>query len=165
MTSRLTAMSRATERATLALSVLGGVCLIGVVAVVTAGVVMRYAFDAPMLGVNEIVELSAVALVMSALPYCTQRNGHVAVDVFDTMLGRYGRFIGDLLSRGIAIAILTILCRRAILKALDAAEWGDATNMLQWPLWPYYAVLAAGVALTAVVFAVQVVLLVARGPR
>lgn len=142
-----------------------GLCLLGVVAILNVGVVMRYGFGAPMLGVNEIVELSAVALVMCALPYCTQRNGHVAVDVFDNMLGRYGRFFGDLLLRGLSVVILAILCRRAILKALDAAEWGDATNMLQWPLWPYYAILAAGVALTAIVFAVQMVRLIAQGPR
>ncbi|MBP0614532.1 TRAP transporter small permease [Jiella mangrovi] len=158
-------LSNGLEKATIALTVIGGLCLLGVVVVVTAGVVSRYVFGAPVLGVNEIVELTAVALVMSALPYCTARGDHVAVDVFDGMLGAWGRLLGDLLSRGIAVTILAILSYRAVLKALDALEWGDATNMLQMPLWPYYAILAVGTALCALVFAVQFLVLAAKGPR
>jgi len=165
MLSGLERLSDRLEKATVGLTVIGGICLLGIVVVVTAGVVSRYVFGAPLLGVNEIVELSAVALVMSALPYCTARGDHVAIDVFDHMLGAWGRLIGDLLSRGIAIVILAILTHRAALKALDALEWGDATNMLRMPLWPYYAILAVGAALCALVFAAQALVLIAKGPQ
>ena len=158
-------LSSRLETATIGLTVIGGLCLLGIVVVVTAGVVSRYVFGAPLLGVNEIVELTAVALVMSALPYCTARGDHVAVDVFEGMLGAWGRLFGDLLSRGIAVTILAILTHRAVLKALDALEWGDATNMLRMPLWPYYAILALGTALCALVFAAQFLVLIAKGPQ
>ncbi|WP_040325113.1 TRAP transporter small permease [Aurantimonas manganoxydans] len=165
MLKGLERLSSRLEKATIGLTVIGGLCLLGVVVVVTAGVVSRYAFGAPLLGVNEIVELTAVALVMSALPYCTARGDHVAIDVFDPILGAWGRLIGDVLSRAIAIVILAVLTHRAALKVLDALEWGDATNMLRMPLWPYYAILAAGAALCALVFAAQFLVLIAKGPQ
>lgn len=153
------------DRAALGLSVVGGLCLLGILATVATGVAMRYLFNQPLLGVNEIVQLTAVALVMSSLPYCTARGEHVAVDVFDSALGAWGRLIGDLLSRAISVTMLAVLTHRAALKALDAAEWGDATNMLRLPLWPYYAVLSAGAALTAAVFLLQFVVILRAGPR
>lgn len=155
--------SRRLDRATWYLAVVGGLCLFAILAIVSVGVVMRYAFGTPLLGANEIVQLTAVGLVMTSLPYCTSRDGHVAVDVFEDSLGRWGRFAGDILSRALAGSVLAILCHRAVLKSLDALEWGDATNMLQMPIWPFYAILAAGAGLCSVVFALQIVLLLLRG--
>ncbi|MCP1200549.1 TRAP transporter small permease [Notoacmeibacter sp. MSK16QG-6] len=165
MTSGLARLSRRLDQATILLTVIGGICLLGLVVVVTAGVVSRYVFNEPLLGINEIVQLTAVALVMSALPYCSARGEHVAVDVFDPMLGPWGRMFGDILSRAIAIVILAILTHRAVLKALDALQWGDATNMLRMPLWPYYAILSVGTALCVLVFTIQLLVIVAQGPQ
>ena len=153
------------DRVTHYLTVIGGFCLLAILAVVSLGVVMRYAFGAPLLGVNEIVQLTAVALVMSALPYCTSREQHVVVDVFENWIGRLGRFVGDILSRAMSGFVLAILCHRAVLKALDAWEWGDATNMLRVPIWPFYAILAVGSGLCVLVFAMQLVLIISRGPE
>lgn len=154
------------DRTTYCLAIIGGLCLLAIVAIVSAGVVARYAFGSPLLGVNEIVQLTAVALVMSALPYCTFREEHVAVDVFETMLGRWGRFAGDILTRFLSASILSVLTYRAVLKALDAWEWGDATNMLRMPIWPFYTILALGAGLCVLVFVFQLVLILfVRGAK
>ena len=153
------------QRLSTGLTLIAGLALLGIVALVGVGVIMRYAFDAPLLGVNEIVQMAAVALVMAALPFCTLRGDHVAVDVFEHMLGRWGRFFGDLLSRALSAFVLGVLCRRATLKALDALEWGDATNMLRLPIWPFYAVLALGAGLCVLVFVVQMLGILMRGAR
>ncbi|WP_417720817.1 TRAP transporter small permease [Salipiger sp.] len=163
--ARQTAGAGPLARATLALTWVGALCLLGMVALIFVGVLMRYALDKPILGLNEIVQLAAVALVMSALPYCTARGGHVGVDVFDRMLGRRGRLAGDVLSRVLSGYVLSVLTWRAVLKSLDALEYGDATNMLGLPIWPFHAILAAGCALCVLVFAAELVLLLTgRGP-
>lgn len=87
------------DRATLWLAWLAAAALIFMVVIISAGVVLRYVFGAPVLGLNEIIQLTAVALVMAALPYCTEANGHVGVDVFDEAIGPRGRLFGDILSR------------------------------------------------------------------
>ncbi|MEM9475802.1 MAG: TRAP transporter small permease [Pseudomonadota bacterium] len=144
-------LARANQVPTL-LAVGAGICLITMVVVVTAGVVMRYAVGRPLLGVNEIVQLVAVALAMLALPYCTQSGGHVRVDLFDSALGRVGRFLSSLLFRILTIVALFFLCRRAWTKAVEAIEFGDVTNMLQLPIWPFYGAVFAGMALCALVY-------------
>ncbi|WP_109465611.1 TRAP transporter small permease [Albibacillus kandeliae] len=154
-----TAWARMLAQATLALTWVGAICLLGMVLLIFVGVLMRYAINTPILGLNEIVQLAAVALVMTALPYCTARGEHVGVDVFDRALGRWGRFVGDVISRVLSGGVLSVLCQRAGAKALDALEWGDATNMLGLPLWPFYAILAAGAGLCVLVFAVELVLI------
>ncbi|MEM9104365.1 MAG: TRAP transporter small permease [Pseudomonadota bacterium] len=134
------------------LAVGAGICLVAMVAVVMLGVVMRYAIGSPLLGVNEIVQLIAVALAMLALPYCTASGAHVRVDLFDHILGRSGRLLSGLLFRVLVIVALFFLCRRAWTKAAEAIEFGDVTNMLQLPLWPFYGAVFAGIALCALVY-------------
>ena len=136
-----------------------------IVVIVTTGVIMRYAFGAPLRGINEFVELTAVALIMSSLPFCTFQQDHVAVDMFDRFLGRWGRLIGDIVARLLSGFVLAILTQRAVLKALDAWEWGDATNMLRMPIWPFYLILAVGAGLCVLIFALQLILIVVRGGK
>lgn len=161
--SRLQSVMAGTDHLALYLTVVGGVCLLAIVATVTCGVVMRYALNTPLLGINEFVQLAAVAMVMAALPYCTAHNDHVAVDVFENVLGRWGRYAGDIIARVLSGGALAFLTQRAILKALDAWEWGDATNMLRLPIWPLYAVLAVGTGLCVLIFALQLMTILVRG--
>lgn len=151
------------DRATAWLAVLAAVALVFLVVVISTGVVLRYVFGAPILGLNEITQMTAVVLVMAALPYCTERGGHVGVDVFDKAIGRWGRLAGDLGSKLLSGLVLSILVRRAALKALDAWAFGDTTNMLALPVWPFYGVLAFGIALTVLVLAAQFIAILRKG--
>lgn len=154
---------RLLDRITLWLAWLAGLALIFMVAIITTGVIMRYVFATPLLGLNEINQLTAVVLVMAALPYCTLHNGHVGVDVFDNAIGAAGRFIGDVVSRLLSGFVLSVLVWRAALKSLDAWEYEDATNMLDLPVWPFYAILSFGAAICVLIFAAQLLRIVTRG--
>lgn len=151
------------ERATNGLLFLAGIGLIFMVVIIAFGVVARYVLGTPILGLNEIIQLTAVVLVMAALPHCTAHDGHVAVDVFDRVIGPWGRLIADLAARLLTGFVFALLVRRAALKALDAWEFEDTTNMLRLPIWPFYVVLALGVAICVLIFAVQIVGLLKRG--
>jgi TRAP-type transport system small permease protein len=129
------------------------------------GVVTRYVFNAPIVGINEFVQLASVGVVMLALPYCTAKGGHVGVDVLDHAIGRWGRWIGDVLSRILSAFVLGVLVWRAGLKAADALRYGDATNMLGLPLWPFYAFLAVGMALCVVVLLVELARILTETPQ
>jgi len=153
------------NRANLALAAVSGAFLVLVLALVFVGVIARYLFNAPIIGINEFVQLASVGVVMLALPYCTAYSGHVSVDVLDHAIGAWGRFIGDLLSRALSAWVLSVLVRRAWLKTLDAHEFGDATNMLGLPLWPFYAFVAAGMALCVAILIVQFMVILLQKVR
>lgn len=142
-------------RAAVMLAALAGVILLLMVGLIALGVVMRYVVGQPILGINEIVQLAAVALVMLALPHTTHVRGHVRADIFDRPLGPRGRFAGDLLTRALSIVTLWVLTGRAWDKTHDALEFGDETNMLGLPIWPVYGFIAGAVALTIVALALQ----------
>jgi TRAP-type C4-dicarboxylate transport system permease small subunit len=153
------------DRATVVLAWIAGLGLLFMLATITVSVVLRYLFSAPLLGVNEIVQLTSVALVMLALPYCTAVEGHVRVDVLDHAIGPSGRLLGDVLSPALSGFVLGWLAYRAALKALDAWEYGDATNMLSLPLWPFYGLLSIGTGLAVLVLAEQLLVVLARAGR
>ncbi|KRA47926.1 hypothetical protein ASD80_02050 [Devosia sp. Root635] len=135
------------DRATRLVAGAAGLLLLLLVTLVSVAVIARYVFARPIVGVNEIIQMVSIAVVMLALPWCTSQGAHVRADVFDEAIGRYGRFIGDVVSRLLSASVLAVLCQRAWLKLLDTLEYGDKTNMLGLPVWPLYGLLALGVAL------------------
>ena len=147
------------NQANLALAALSSVFLLMVLVLVFVGVFARYLFNAPIVGINEFVQLASVGVVMLALPYCTNLGGHVSVDVLDNAIGAGGRFFGDMLSRALSAGVLSVLVWRAGLKSGDAYEFGDATNMIGLPLWPFYGFIAAGMALCVLILIVQLVVI------
>lgn len=153
------------DRAARVLAILAGAGLLLVLALIFVSVVMRYIFSTPIVGVNEIVQLASVGIVMLALPWCTAEGAHVGVDVLDQKIGRWGRFLGDVQARAIAALILSVLVWRASLKAMDAREFGDATNMLQMPIWPFYALIAMGMALCVLVLIAQLIQILREGAQ
>ena len=150
-------------QATFFLAALAGLILLFMVGLIAFGVIMRYVVGQPILGINEIVQLAAVALAMLALPYTTHAEAHVRADLFDNALGAWGRFGADLLTRALSIVTLWILAGRAWDKAVDALEFGDETNMLGLPIWPIYGFVAVAIGLTIAVFAVQFLAILISG--
>jgi TRAP-type C4-dicarboxylate transport system permease small subunit len=153
------------DRANLALALCAGLCLLVMVVLIAVGVVLRYAFAQPILGLNEIVQLTSVAVVMLALPWATAEGAHVRVDVLDRVIGRKGRVVGDIATRSLSATVVMVLVWRAGLKALDAFKYGDATNMLNLSLWPFYVILGMGMALCVIVLLGQISSVLKRGLR
>lgn len=139
---------------------MSGISLLLMVVVITLSVVTRYLFNSPLTGSDEIVQMTGVVLIMLALPCATLQGAHVRVDIFDHALGKLGRSFGDVLSRLVSGFVLAMLAYRAWGKMIDAYEFEDTTNMLSLPLWPFYGVLAAGIALCLVIFSAEIALIV-----
>ena len=145
------------------LATCASLALIAMMSVTVVSVFMRYVVGTPILGVNEITEVISVTLVMLAMPYATQSEAHVRVDVLDPWLGRTGRMVGDLLARGIGAYVLWILLQRGWRRMWDAFEFEDTTNMLELPLGPFYALMLAGFALYLVVLVLQMLDILRQG--
>ncbi len=129
---------------------------------VFAGTVLRYVFNAPILGNNEVLEMAAVALVMLAIPYCTLEDAHVRIDLLDKVLGDIGRWLTEILYRGLAAWVLFYLVRSYVYRTLDALEYSDVTNLLRIPIWPFCGLVALGMGLYALILSVQLLFIVIR---
>lgn len=134
---------------------LAGAALFGIMVLVTVSVLFRYVLHAPILGSQEMVQLGMVFVIMLAMPYTALRGQHIRVDIFDHYLGRTGRFACDAVARLAGMAVLFLLARKSVAKAIDAWKYEDVTNMIELPLWTAYAAVAAGMGLFMIVLALQ----------
>lgn len=127
-----------------------------------ASAVMRYAFNTPVVGGNEVLGLGAVAMVMLALPYATTQDSHIRIDLFDKILGRGGKALTDAFYQVISLIVLWFLTRAYVGKTLEALEFEDTTNMLEVVIWPFYALVTFGMGAYGFILAGQLVLSVVR---
>lgn len=140
-----------------ALALGGGAVLLGLMALVAFDIVMRRVLHIPFLGGFEMTELAMVLIVALGLPYCAATGGHVAVDLF-------GRFLDRPALRWVNVAVhlagavlFALIAWRTVLYALGSLRWGDATNMMAIPKYPFQLVTALGTGLMALVLLVQAV--------
>lgn len=157
------------DRIVRGLALAGGALLALMAALMTAEAVLRYGFNRPVLGAQDVFELASVVIVFAAIAYCGRADGHVAVDLFFTRMGAGARRLSDAIVKTGSLAIVGLLAWQAGARAL-AFDPGDATNLLNIPRWPFYAVIAVGAGLYALVLAIELAALLrrpggARAPR
>lgn len=145
------------SRADVWLATLASVVLAGMMIFVFAGAILRYAFNAPIHGGNEVLEMASVAAVMFAVPYCTMQDAHVRIDLLENALGQIGRALTDFLYRFFGIIVLWFLTKSYIARTIDAYEYEDITNMLDIRIWPFYALIVFGMGSYGVILAAQIV--------
>jgi TRAP-type C4-dicarboxylate transport system permease small subunit len=140
----------------------GGAVLLGLVALVVFDILMRRVLHVPFLGGFEMTELAMVIIVALGLPYCAALGGHVSVDLFGKVLDRPGlRWLNALVHLTGAV-LLAVVAWRTVLYAIGSYRWGDATNMMAIPKYPFQLVTAAGTALFAAVLLGQAIRAVRR---
>ncbi len=143
------------ERPLRALAYCGGVVLLGLMALVAFDIVMRRVLKLPFLGGFEMTELAMALIVALGLPYCASVGGHVSVDLFAKLLDRPAlRWLNALVHLAGAVLLAVVAWRTAI-HAFGSYRFGDATNMMAIPKYPFQLVVAASAALFALVFLLQ----------
>lgn len=135
----------------------GGAVLLGLVALVAFDILMRRVLKLPFLGGFEITELAMVVIVALGLPYCAALGGHVSVDLFGKFLDRPGLRWLSALVHLLGAALLAVVAWRTVVYAFGSYRWGDATNMMAIPKYPFQFVTALGAALFAAVLFGQAV--------
>ncbi len=136
---------RGMDRLAATLARVAAAVLVLLVLLTIADVGLRYLLALPIRGAHEVTQVMMLAIVMLSLAFCETQGGHIRVDVLDSLLGRRGRRLVDALTALLAAAALLAMAHRAVLRALDAREYGDASSFLELPLWPHYGVIAFGV--------------------
>ena len=145
------------DRAVRCLALLGGVVLVAMVALTVVDVALRKFWNAPIFGAQNISELALLVVVFCAVAHCGREKGHIAITLLGDRLGpRLGRF-ADILVNLVGAAVFVVLTWRALVAALQAIEIERASNLLAIPHWPFYAMIALGSALYAIVQLLEVV--------
>lgn len=115
---------------------LAGALLVLMMLVTVVDVAGRYLLNAPLPGAFEMTQFLMAAIVYAGLPRVSQKDGHITIDLLDSVTPRGLRPLRDLAIHAVCLAAFGVLAWRLWLLAGEAAEWGDITQYLRWPLAP-----------------------------
>lgn len=146
---------KALGRIAAAFALLGG-AVGGAVALLTvASIAGRSLASSPIAGDVELTQFGVALCISLCLPWCQLHGGNIIVDFFTQKASP--RTLRRLDGVGAAlVAVMTgLLAWRTAAGAVSVHGAGETTMILGLPMWISYAVLAPGLALTAMVALAQ----------
>jgi TRAP-type C4-dicarboxylate transport system permease small subunit len=126
-----------------------GVMLASIMMVTVVDVVGRYALKRPLPGASEIIEILMALLVYIGLPVVSQRNAHVAVDMFASVTPLRLVPVRDFVIRLLCAALLGVIAWRLWVYAGLLTR--DVTEYLKLPQAPIVYFLSVFAAVAALV--------------
>lgn len=148
---------RLLEKLAAAFALLGGVCALAVAAMTLWSVAGRNLFAAPIRGDIELSQIGIALAIALCLPWCQLKRGNIIVDFFTQAAGARVNGALDRFGALLLAVMLGLLAWRAGVGAMAVDEAGEQTMILGLPMWWAYAILAPGLALTAVIAVTQAV--------
>ena len=136
-------------------AVAGCAAACAVALMVVVSIIGRNAMSRPVSGDVELTQFGIALCISLCLPWCQLRGGNIIVDYF-TQKSSPGT-LRRLDAAGAALVALftAVLAWRTGVGAVSVREAMETTMILDLPMWWSYAVLVPGLALTAVVAAMQ----------
>jgi len=114
-----------------------------------ADVVGRYFFASPLPAAYEIVSLMMPAIIFCALPLTVLREGHVTVDLLDSIVPRAAARVQAVVVHLASAAALALISWRLVIRSMDQLTYEEVTDELFLELWPFSAVMATLCAIAA----------------
>jgi TRAP-type transport system small permease protein len=140
---RLNGWGRAADRV---LCVAAAVIILLMMLLTTLDVVLRYAFNRPLVGVYELQEFMLVGVVFLALAYVQSSNGHIYVDLLTNRFSERGQTALRIFSHAVSLLIFGLITWQGGLRAWTALITGQSREgLISYPLWPAKWVLTIGV--------------------
>jgi TRAP-type C4-dicarboxylate transport system permease small subunit len=139
-------------------SVVGGIVLVALMLFTSLDVTLRAAFNLPIYGAQEIVELGMVLVVALGMAHAGWVGAHIVIDFAAGLVGSRAFRAVDAVLHVLGGVVLAVVAWLSVEEGLDALHRSAATNVLQIPQYPFHVALGAGLGLYGLV-------LLARAPR
>jgi C4-dicarboxylate transporter, DctQ subunit len=135
-----------------------GVAFIFILMVLTASeIIARYAFNHPIPGYVENVELMMAAIVFLGIAYTQRVEAHIRMDlVISKIRGRFYH-IAEVISLLLGLIGFSIIFVSSLQFTLDAYQMGDVTEYLYTPTWPSKLCVPIGSLFLCIRFAIQII--------
>ena len=123
---------------------LGTIFLAGLMLMTAADVILRYFFNAPILGSFEITEYLLVIIVFFAIPWAAMQRVNVRVDL---IVGRFTpkrRAAFDAVTCALSMVVTGFFAWYTIPQVIYVYRLYTVSDMLEIPSWPFYFMVAFG---------------------
>ena len=122
--------------------------LLAMMLITVADVVLRAAFNLPITGTYDLVQLFLVGTVFLSIPDVFLRDRNVVIDFVDHVFGARAVDGLKLIANVLAIGFLAVLLWRMIPPALDSARFHEVSPDLSIPMDVHWALMIAGIVIT-----------------
>ncbi|MGD9941904.1 MAG: TRAP transporter small permease [Burkholderiaceae bacterium] len=137
--------------AAVVLALCGGAIASAAALLTTASIIGRALWSSPIQGDVELTQCGIAIAIAMCLPWCQFQKANIIVDFFTLRAAPAVRRRLDAAGALLLALMMALLAWRTWEGALAALSSGETTIILGVPMWPVYAVLAPGLALTAVI--------------
>ncbi len=149
---------QAVRRATRALHFVSAFLAIPLmIALVVYDVFLRYVVSDPSVWANEVSAVLLILVVFATLPHLTIQREHLGNDMIYLMLGRRGKRVTAGAGYLCGAIFGGVLAFRSFTAMLDAQRYNEGTQNVDFPFWPFYAVMALSAALVVLISLLQIV--------
>ena len=156
MSGQTDKVARATDVVTSAAAFVAGVVLILLMLLTTADVAGRYFFNSPINGVFDLTHFAVSIMTFLGLAYCGYRGGHVVIELLYDKLPPRARGVLNRVINLAGCVLFALIAWRTVVQSIDVREMGEASQMMEIPLFPLYCVVAFGSGLFAWVMGLRV---------
>jgi TRAP-type C4-dicarboxylate transport system permease small subunit len=135
--------TRAMETLVVALAAAGAALVVVQMLWISYGVFMRYAVGAPDRMVTEATALLLFPVALLGLAYAMREDAYPRVTLLTDRLGPRARKAVDLFNMAVMLLIGLFFSVTAVRATMSAYQSGAATEILRWPRYMLWAVVAA----------------------
>lgn len=125
------------------LKMVGAVFLFGMALLTCLDVIGRL-FKYPIFGTVELVSFMGAIAIACSLPFTHQENGHIGVELFTRKLPRKVRYILELCTESLSLALFILVSWRLFYYSVSMKESGELSMNLQLPEYGIIFILACG---------------------
>lgn len=100
-------------------------------------VIGRQVFASPLPAAYETISLLMPAVIFCALPLTVLREGHVTVDLLDSLIPRAAARVQGVIVSLLSAAALGLVTWRLAIKTLDDYEYETLTDEMLLLVWPF----------------------------
>jgi TRAP-type C4-dicarboxylate transport system permease small subunit len=150
------------KRVEILIGLLGAALLFLLMGVTFVDVVGRNLLNHPLTGASELTEVLLACIIFLMLPQVALRQQHIVIDLVDSVMGRVGRMILDVVAALFSIAMFSLIAWQLWILGDKAAGYADSTPSLGIPLAPVFYMVAILAGLNVVAFLITIPAIIAR---
>lgn len=122
------------------------------ISVLTVGdIALRFAFNAPIVGFNEVVEMVMALAIAATFPAGLAQRVHLKIDLLGGILGPKARCWLNPLGSFLLLILFILFAWRIGHHANEVNSIGKTTMILEWPLAPFMWVIAVLMGICAII--------------
>lgn len=142
-----------------AMNLLGALWVVMIMLLITADVIGRAFFAAPLFGVPEIVKISVVGLVWCMMPHTLKIGAHLRSTILLDRMPARMRVGVEVLSSVLGVTIFALIVYSGWDQMIEAWRVGEfeGEDPVRVPTYPIRSLVVLGAALTAIQFLVMLV--------